>query len=105
MPKNLLQDMVMVKQVRKTYSHKPEIEIKTETEKQPEIKKTEVKRKKSKKTRYALWIVAVISAVFFLFALSYLFLSAQVTVNPKMQDLVLNENLSASKDGNADALS
>ena len=54
--------------------------------------------------RYTLWFVAIISIMFFLFALSHLFLNAVVTVNPKMQDLTLNENLSAAKDSNNNGL-
>lgn len=53
--------------------------------------------KKRSKSRYALWFVAAVSFIFFLFALSYLFLRVQITVNPKIQDVVLNENFSASK--------
>lgn len=49
------------------------------------------------KSRYALWFIAVISFLFFLFALSYLFLKIEITVNPKTIDMVLNEDLSADK--------
>ncbi|OGI60141.1 hypothetical protein A2641_03600 [Candidatus Nomurabacteria bacterium RIFCSPHIGHO2_01_FULL_37_25] len=55
-------------------------------------------------TRYTLWSVAIISIIFFLFSLSYLFLSAVVTVNPKIQEITLNESLSATKDSNKDGL-
>ena len=44
-------------------------------------------------SRYTLWFVALISVIFLLFALSFLFSSAKVSVNPKIQDVTLNENL------------
>lgn len=58
----------------------------------------------SKKTRYTLWIVALVSVVFLFFALSFLFSSATVTVNPKINTISLNENLSATKDSSANGL-
>ena len=54
--------------------------------------------------RYTLWFVAIISLLFFIFSLSYFFLKVVVTVNPKIKDVVLNENLSASKDSNDNGL-
>lgn len=54
-------------------------------------------RERPRKTRFAFWGVAIVSVLFFLFALSYLFAKVTVTINPKMEDVVLNENLSASK--------
>lgn len=56
------------------------------------------------KTRNVLWLVAVISIIFLLFAISYLFLSASIVINPKTQELSLNENLSALKDANNNGL-
>lgn len=90
MPKYLLQDLVKVKNIKKGAI-------------EPELKKFRVKQD-SKKPRFKLWFVAVISIVFFLFALSYLFSRATVTVNPKMQDIILNKNLSANKDDSANTL-
>ncbi len=46
--------------------------------------------------RYTLWFVAAISIVFLLFALSYLFTEASVVVYPKVEEVALNENLSAT---------
>jgi len=51
-----------------------------------------------------LWVVAVVSLLFLFFALSYFYSSATVTVNPKMKDVVLNENLSATLDVGEEAL-
>ena len=57
------------------------------------------------KSRYGLWFVALVSILFFLSALSYFFLQAEVTVNPKIKAVALSENLSASKDSDVDGLS
>ncbi|HEV7423833.1 MAG TPA: hypothetical protein VGO21_01455 [Candidatus Paceibacterota bacterium] len=118
MPKNLLQDMVRIKRVRakvekpivNTEAKEP---IKEPIKKQKHIHYEEPhidflgqakKEGKSGGTR-KLWIVAFISLVFLFFALSYAFSKATVTINPKIQDIVLNnENLSASKNGAGGAL-
>lgn len=60
--------------------------------------------KVKKRSRYMLWFVALVSIVFCFFAVSFLFSKAEITVNPKIKDITLNENLSASKDSNTDAL-
>lgn len=98
MAKNLLQDMVRVKRPGVVRVKKPTVN---------ETEKTEIKQiKKSSGTgpRYTLWVVAVISFVFFLLALSYMFLKVTVTVNPRVQNIVLNENLSASIDATGEVL-
>lgn len=51
--------------------------------------------------RWKLWSVAGVSILFLFFALSYLFSRADVTINPKIQDLKLNSVLSATKDPTA----
>lgn len=48
----------------------------------------------------AIWIVALASLVFLFFAISFLFTKAKVTINPKIQEIILNENLVAFKDSN-----
>ena len=48
--------------------------------------------------KYGLWVVAIIAVLFLLFAISFLFSGATVTVNPKIQDIVLNQSLNAVKD-------
>lgn len=54
--------------------------------------------------KYKIWLVVIVSSLFFLFAISYLFLRATVTVNPKTQDVNLTADLSASSQGGTDAL-
>lgn len=89
MPKHLLQDMVKVKRVnRETQISQEKVRLET----------TLPVKNQASGMRYTLWFVAIISIMFFLFALSHLFLNATVTVNPKIRDLALNENLSATKD-------
>ena len=89
MPKNLLQDMVKIKRTR-TRVEKP---VKAEIAEFYPGAILPVKND-NKKTRYALWFVAFISASFLFFAISFLFSKATITINPKIQDIVLNENLS-----------
>lgn len=50
--------------------------------------------------RYGLWVVAGISVLFFLFALSFFFASAKVVVTPKFTEVTFNETISATKDSN-----
>lgn len=99
MPKNLLQDMVKIKRTR-TRVEKP---VKAEIAEFYPGAILPVKND-NKKTRYALWFVAFISASFLFFAISFLFSKATITINPKIQDIVLNENLSTEKGGNESVL-
>ena len=111
MSKNLLQDMVKRKNTEVV--KKPVISIPDEPEKvqYPKVETKfasvyEVSNKSSsdKKSRHTLWFVAVASIAFFLFALSFLFSQAKITINPKIQNLILNENLFATKDGKQEDL-
>ena len=107
MSKNLLQDMKRTKLPTRQSVAKPDVKSKT-IRPIPEIKKynndsPQIKKKGSK--RYVLWIVVLISVTFFLFALSFLFSKAVITIEPKVKNVVLNEKLSASKDAAGGALS
>lgn len=115
MPKKSFQDVVKIKRINRDML--PEKMEKTEhkeshllhhLEKHIEKHKTLPHHSKENKSninsKYTLWFVALVSVVFLLFALSFLFSRAKVTVNPKMQDLVLDENLSATKDSSTDGL-
>src|ERR1035437_5281502 len=58
------------------------------------------------RSKYGVWIVAFFSVIFLLFALSYVFTGAKITINPKIKNIVSNNiNLSAVKDGTPDNLS
>ena len=89
MPKNLLQDVIRIKRV----VQKPTKEIPKSTK----IIYTEPSKGRSK---YRLWILAFISTGVLLFALSFLFAKAKIIINPKIENLALNQNFSASKDPN-----
>ena len=95
MPRNLLQDMVRAKS---------QVPIRKELKTRKEIKKDfedfpiEASGNKSN-SRFRIYFVALISIVFLLFALSFLFSGAKITITPKVKDIPLtNENLSAAKD-------
>lgn len=61
-----------------------------------------IKRGRNKNgSRYGLWGVALVSVLFLLFSYSFLFSGATVTVSPRIEELVLNQNFSAIKDGAA----
>src|SRR3989344_7654393 len=100
MPKNLLQDMVKVKSSPTGMG--PEAQLKPreallELPGREADSISQAKKEGKHRSRYKLWLVAFFSLVFLFFALSYNFFSkATVTVNPKIQDLILNESLSAS---------
>ncbi len=103
MPKGLLQDIVKVKHslnggMRETQMSKKED--------YPDSMGQDKNRPahSAGRPRYTLWFAAIISIVFLFFALSYLFLNVVVTINPKVENIALDQNLSASKNGNADAL-
>lgn len=103
MPKYLLEDMVKVKRAKEEPRKLPR-EIKKELivdNSESVIVQNSIKTK----SRYMLWSVAFISVVFCLFSISFLFEKAEVLINPKIKDLVLNKNLSAVKDSSADGLS
>lgn len=119
MSKRILTDMVNPQNKKREVIKK---EYKTEIVKKipemhsfparPKIQKYEkdividVKDSKIKnKSRYMLWIIALASIVFCFFAISFLFSKAEVSVNPKIKEKKLNENLSAIKDSDTDALS
>ncbi|MFA5095124.1 MAG: hypothetical protein WC447_00470 [Candidatus Paceibacterota bacterium] len=102
MPRNLLQDMVKVKNPRPTFIKGRERPVRNtfdvtslgEKEKVPSEKKPS-----NKGPKYRIYFVALISVVFLLFALSFLFSKAKITIIPEVKEIPLsNENLSAVKD-------
>lgn len=91
MARNVLQDMVRTKRVLSTQLKRVEKE---------EI--TDEIRASNKGSKYRIYLVALVSVVFLLFALSFLFSLARVDVTPKIEEITLNGNFSATKDGNAE---
>ena len=111
MSKHLLEDMVKVKHINKEikkekiWEPRKEIEVK-EMRETIEIRETIGTNHPKNRSRYMLWFVALVSVVFLFFALSFLFGKAEVSITPKTQDIVLNnESLSAGKDSSSGALS
>ncbi len=108
MSKNLLQDMIKIKRVNREAqmpfrdaSLNPTRETRPSLE---EILPMQAKKQHGNRPRYTLWFVAIVSFLFLLYSVSFLFLEAVVTVNPKMKEVVLNQNFSASLGGDADVL-
>ena len=102
MSKYLLEDMVKAKRISQEINKEPaSIEMRERIE-IIEIIETDINHN-PKKSRYFLWFIAFISAIFCFFAISLFFAKAQVVVNPKTEDVVLNENLSADKDSNTNS--
>jgi hypothetical protein len=99
MPKILLQDMVKVPKKRS----QPIIEKKHKIEEQEEERTPDIKS--PKKSKYRIYFVAFLSILVLLFALSFLFSEAKITLTPKIKEIPINENLSATKDSNDDSLS
>lgn len=116
MPKNSFQDMV------KTKNKKPTGDIKNIIIKKTPVK--EIVKEKSKEeledefftrkrpqyiktpsnNQSKIWLVASVCVIFLLFTLSYFFSKVTVTLNPKIQDIDLKQNIVANKDGLNNAL-
>ncbi len=101
----------------------PKIENKIEPQRPPEIKRKiprtlpysysydegdcEIEVEDSKKEgggRNMLWFVALISIGFLFFAVSSLFSQASITVTPKVENFVLDKDLSAFKDSQSEGV-
>lgn len=107
MPRNLLQDMVKKTPVRERPITRPVRSSldKINVEERKVQTKIKPEKKGNKSSKYRIFFVALVSVVFLLFALSFLFSKATVTVVPKMKDVPLTaENLSASKDSSVPGL-
>lgn len=94
----IIQDMVKKKTIRR------EIKVERPTTPAPVVRKrTRILMSSEKQTRnpkYRVWVVALLATLSLLFALSLIFSKAYITVNPKYQEVVLNEKINASKDTN-----
>ncbi|KKP87665.1 MAG: hypothetical protein UR92_C0028G0004 [Candidatus Nomurabacteria bacterium GW2011_GWA2_35_80] len=106
MPRNLLQDMVRKAPAKRGMIQREKPAYHTFSAADADGEKIPDKTKQnSKGSKYRLYFVALISVIFLLFALSFLFSSAKVVVTPKVKEIPLNENLSAAKDSNTSSLS
>ena len=98
MPRNLLQDVIRVK--KKVQN--PDFKLRYTLDENKFLSSKNIINQASNKNKpkYKLWFIPLISVVFLLFALSFLFARAKITVMPKTQNISLNQNLSAVKNGN-----
>ncbi len=112
MPKHLIQDMVRHPTQKSrnqvvTEKRENQFQFKENTVKKTSqyivTENTVMDRAKSR-SRYMLWCLAFVSVVFCLFAFSFLFSKAEISVDLKTKDIVLNENLFASNDSNNSGL-
>ena len=103
MPRNLLQDMVRKTPVKTRPIQKP---VLVQVEKNPPRDTfSTYKKETNKRSKYRIYFVALVSVIFLLFALSFLFSGAKVTVVPKVKEIPLNnENLSATKNSDVQGL-
>ena len=105
MSKNSMEDMIKIKIIKKDMAPK---RVKDEY---LNLKSTSPvnnsKNIKGSKTGpiYILWSIAFISVVFLFFAFSYMFSGADISLTPKIEDLIINESLSANKDSNSSPIS
>jgi hypothetical protein len=96
MAKRLLEDIVKNKNTQKT----AKIVLPSKLAENKDTKSVSTKSS----PKYVLWFVALISVIFCFFAFSYLFSKAEIVVNPKIKEVALNENFSATKDASGDSL-
>ena len=108
MPKKFLEDMVKSKRAMEASkkSLKPK-EVPEVFEAPRRIEPIEFRRNYPPKnrSRYLLWFIALFSLVFCFFAISLVFAKAKIVVTPKINNVTLDENLTATKDSNTSPLS
>src|SRR3989344_3271174 len=98
MPKNM-DDMVKIKIIKKNANVAKAESIRPARVPPPMSPAAEPRLKKTKpRPRYMLWVVAAVSIVFLFFSLSYMFSSAYITIDPKIEDVIIDESLVAEKD-------
>jgi hypothetical protein len=96
MSKKLLQDMVRVK---------PSMPVRIFVKEKEKERIPDRIKVNDKRPKYRIYFVALVSFVFLLFALSFLFSNAKVIVTPKVEKIPLNDSLSATKDSSTSGLS
>lgn len=111
----MLQDMVRVKREKQglpalDLEKKKEKKIERKIEEEfvaprPRISFEEEIQEGKNRSKNALWVVAVATVIMLFFAISTLFVQAAVTINPKTEEVVLNENFYATKSATSNGLS
>src|SRR3989338_7144604 len=100
MPKRLLEDIVVRVPRTKQEVVRREPEESRQESAQKEIrpsKRPEEPGVSRGRPVYMLWFIALVSATFCFFAISFWLTKAEVVANPKTQDIVLSQNFSAGK--------
>ncbi|MES2416099.1 MAG: hypothetical protein V4504_00130 [Patescibacteria group bacterium] len=102
MHKNLFQDMVKAKnnKLKKQPTSTPASASLPIQPKKPLYKKDD-----QKKSRHALWFVAVLTLVFLVFSVSTFFSHADIKITPKEKDFNVQNSFTAIKDVSSDTLS
>ncbi len=99
MPKNSFQDFVKINKADKI--EKIEKEQILRDFKRPKVESSFsqeiLEGRKREGSKYTIWIVALVSIIFLFFAVSFLFSSAKIFVDPKVQNITLDQNFSAVK--------
>ena len=114
MAKNFFQDMIKMKSdLRKEISDKEAVKTERAEPEQETVEEkvwspvvlSKVTRQADltplvagRRPRYSIWLVAFASVVFLFFAVSFFLSEASISVNPKIEDVVFNQNISATKD-------
>jgi len=104
MSKIPLQDMVRIKSSiqKKPINHNENYF--NESVKNKKVFNSNIIKPNNKKSKYKIYFVALISVIFFLFALSFLFSMAKVTIIPKVKEISINQNFNAAKDSTVSGL-
>ena len=101
-----MDDMIKIKIIKKnTTIKKVDKDYSKKILKIPPTNKHKKHKKEKIGPRYMLWFIAFISLIFFFFAFSYMFSKANIRITPKIENLIINENLSAEKDSNSSPIS
>ena len=95
MPKNSFQDFVKIKRPEKEQFFKEIRRPKAESSFSSEMNEN----MGNKGSKHTIWFVTLISIIFLFFAVSFLFSSAKIFVDPKTEVLDLNQTFSAVKSG------
>ncbi|MEI7765547.1 MAG: hypothetical protein WCI93_03100 [bacterium] len=104
MAKKTFQDVVKIK--NRPIEENKNVEVFSNVKNNNQKIFSEIIKKPKKEISFnALWLVVLISVVFLFFAISSLFASATVTINPKTKDYALNKVITAVRDTGTEGLS
>lgn len=102
MHKNRVEDMIKIKIINKDMAHKPSTGM---SKKNLPPYEPEMSKGKGAGSRFFLWFALCLAVFFFFLSFSYMFADVEITINPKVQAISINQNLSAAKESNSALLS